>query len=315
MYDEDTHDKLQQKIKVLIELMWENRINWTDVQRWLSNFPESPDPSNDERLHALYLLCHFSYFGSHLMRVFVRSLYRDYVQYPLLAAIRHELGDTLDRRSISSRYSDELKRIRFIGIGNPSESGTHLLYYFRQENRLPTQLFVQTHELFRSERGRTIIARGVRHIVFLDDFCGSGAQAETYSRSLLTQLLTLDHTLRVSYFTLFGTTHGLDHVRANTRFSNVDSLYELDSSFRALDPHSRYFREQLPNISRQFALATCIRYGSQIEPGIPLGFRDGQLLLGFSHNIPDNTLPIFWSKGRPSRRWTPIFPRYSKEVP
>ena len=38
------------------------------------------------------------------------------------------------------------------------------------------------------------------------------------------------------------------------------------------------------------------------------GYKDSQLLLGFTHNTPDNTLPIIWKE----ENWIPIFKRYSK---
>jgi hypothetical protein len=58
--------------------------------------------------------------------------------------------------------------------------------------------------------------------------------------------------------------------------------------------------------------ATCEKYGQHLWAADPLGYKDGQLLLGFSHNTPDNTLPIFWSEGHPPRLWEPMFKRYHK---
>jgi hypothetical protein len=306
-------EELQRNVKILIELMWDNRINWDDVERWLDNFDPEMQVHPNERLHALYLLGHFSYFNAQLLRVLVRALFREYVQYPILCRVRKALSDTLDRHALSRKYREELKRVRFVGMGNPSESGTHLLYYFRQENRLPKGLFVRTHELFDASGGTMKLSRGWNHLVFLDDLCASGTQAETYSKKLLSRILAIDSTVALSYFPLFATSDGLRYVRARTRFTKVEPLYELDSSFKALQPDSRYFREPLPNVARDFAFNTCLKHGKELEPGTPLGFKNGQLLLGFAHNVPDNTLPIFWSQGRPSRPWTPIFRRVPKE--
>ena len=50
----------------------------------------------------------------------------------------------------------------------------------------------------------------------------------------------------------------------------------------------------------------CVKYGEQW--GDPLGYNDCQMLLGFHHNTPNNTLPIFWRE----KNWTPIFKRYAK---
>ena len=52
-------------------------------------------------------------------------------------------------------------------------------------------------------------------------------------------------------------------------------------------------------------------YGKKLFPAHPIGYEDGQLLLGFTHNTPDNAPPIFWDEGR-NTPWAPIFVRYDK---
>ena len=53
-------------------------------------------------------------------------------------------------------------------------------------------------------------------------------------------------------------------------------------------------------------------YGPLLRPEYPGGWGNNQLLLGFQHNTPDNTLPIMWAEGDASRPWTPAFKRYAK---
>ena len=53
----------------------------------------------------------------------------------------------------------------------------------------------------------------------------------------------------------------------------------------------------------------CEKYGNKLTKGYPLGYGGCQLLLGFSHNTPNNTLPIFWC----DNNWTPFFKRYNKK--
>ena len=57
----------------------------------------------------------------------------------------------------------------------------------------------------------------------------------------------------------------------------------------------------------------CWKYGkTMLGEKHALGFEDSQLLLGFHHNIPDNTLPIMWFDGPDRVPWKPIFRRYPK---
>jgi hypothetical protein len=52
------------------------------------------------------------------------SLYRDFIEYP----IRQKFLNEVD---VEKLFKEELNQTRFLGMGNPAESGAHLLYYFR----------------------------------------------------------------------------------------------------------------------------------------------------------------------------------------
>jgi hypothetical protein len=303
-------EQLRRKVLALNELMWEGRVIWPDIQRWIANF--AGERREDEHLHALFLLSHFSYFNSRMMRVLLGALYRDLIQYPIIAKLRRDNANTLDIGLIDSLYRAELKRMRFVGLGNPSESGNHLLYYFRQENALSPKSFVHPHELYDSRSNGIQLVAALSRVVFLDDFCGSGRQVRRFTRNIIPRIRADNPTIRLSYHPLFATSAGLQRVRDVGVFDEVEALCELDESFRALSPSSRYFLENHEGVSRDFAIAMCEKYGQSIEPSAPMGFRDCQLLVGFAHNVPNNTLPIFWSEGNDAHPWTPVFARHRK---
>ena len=151
------------------------------VQTWLEQFEEATDLENDEQLHALFLLSHFIYFGQPEIRELLKSVYRDLFRSPIMHEVRRANGDTTDRAFLDAEFSKCLARTRFMGVGNPSESGAHLLYYFRQENALPRTLFINTHEIFKRYSGPGGGAVKLRdpnleYYVFIDDLCGSGTR-------------------------------------------------------------------------------------------------------------------------------------------
>jgi hypothetical protein len=306
----DLRDRLTSKIKVLSETIWEHRAKRQEVDDWLANFPDGR-----EQLHALWLLSQFMYFADVEMRELLRSLFRDLVKYPIVAAVRGANNDTTDDGFLAGEFVRELERTRFLGMGNPSESGCHLLYYFRQENRLPKKLFIYTHEIFRRVGGigePQLRDPDVKRYVYLDDFCGSGDQATEYSRDVLQDIKLLDKSIEARYCVLFATSAGLERVRRDTGFDHADAVFELDESYRCFTQRSRYFVSQPQEIEKEFAEQMCRRYGTELWPHFPLGYRDGQLLLGFHHNTPDNTLPVVWYDEDGGRPWTPIFRRYPK---
>lgn len=315
---DEIREPLEDKIKLLNEAIWEHRVNNELVNDWITQFQEAPDVENDEQIQALFLLSHFLYFGQGELRGLLKSMYRDLVRSPAIHDIRRANGDTLDRAFIQKEYKRRLYKMRFLPIGNPSESSTHLLYYFRQENALPKDLFINTHEIFLRESTDDVFQISIRHpevdqYIFVDDLCGSGTQARLYSRDIVGPLKDHSDKAKVSYLVLFATSQGLKAVRDLDRFDTVDAVYELDNTFKAFSGESRIFVGEQGPFIRSKIRATCKRYGSQLFPNHPLGYKNGQLLLGFTHNTPDNTLPIFWGGDQSLEGpWKAVFQRYDK---
>ncbi len=326
-------DDLLAKIKILNDSIWDRKASEPQINEWLDNFSQPANGTEEERaLHALYLLSQFMYFGTRQMRELMRVLFRDLYKYPIIERIRKDNNDTTDLSLIRREFEHALNRTLFLGVGNPSESGCHLLYYFRQENGLPKTRFIHTHEVFqrkqpsklamflslfnlRDRYAGTLALRNpdINRYVFIDDFCGSGHQAQSYSKNVVDDLKSFNATIEVSYFVLCGTSEGMKAVRDNTSFDNVKCVFELDESFKCFSPTSRHFPSPWPtDVTSAFAETMCQTYGDRLFPGDALGYDDCQLLLGFQHNTPDNTLPIFWSDGDGATRWAPLFKRYPK---
>ena len=329
-------DELFAKIKILHGTIWEGRASEPQVIAWLCNFATGTHGTKDERaLHALYLLSQFMYFGNREMRELMRVLFRDLYRYPIVQEIRNANGHTTDLTLINHKFDAALERTLFLGVGNPSESGCHLLYYFRQENGLAKTRFIHSHEVFQRKRfsgwqafkamlamfsnhrdryAGTLTLRHpeINRYIFIDDFCGSGHQGVAYSRDIVEDLKSFNPAIEVSYFVLFGTANGMERVRKNTVFDVVECVFELDASFQCFSPTSRYFSSPSPTeIAASFAEQMCREYGIRLVPAGPFGHDNCQLLLGFQHNTPDNTLPIFWCDESGGTPWTPIFKRYS----
>lgn len=320
----DIKDQLLRKIKILNETTWESRAGRRQIDDWLENFKE------EERIQALFLLSQFMYFGNIQMRNLLKSLYRDLFKYKIIEVIRRNNGDTRDENFIKQEFEKTLTKTKFLGLGNPSESGPYLLYFYRQENALSKKLFINTYEIVEKVGDKFKLRYpNVDHYVFIDDFCGSGSQAKKYSENMLDIIKKLKPDIRVSYLMLFGTKSGKDVVRNETLFDDVDSVYEFDESFKCFEKGSRIFKDAKLPIDQELARKTSYLYGKKLMEQIcrrevashlvsdcstsnAHGFSDGQLLVGFHHNTPDNSLPIFWYD-EADFPWTPIFKRYNKK--
>jgi hypothetical protein len=319
-------DKLRTKIYSYYQTIWRDK--WKDgadqAEEWLKNFSDGPSELVElERLNMLYLLSRFMYFGHVELRELLLTLYRDLVRHPIVYAIRKANDDTLDTAFINSELIKELDATRFLGVGNPSESGVHLLYYFRQECKLSKELFINSGDIFKTKQitektegkiSRTYLEseiknKTIKRYIFIDDFCGSGSQAKDYLQETIRNMKFMNPDIEVNYLMLFATEKGLNVVESLKVFNHVGSVFTIDESFKSFSKESRYYSiECTPEINKAFAKDTALKYGRSLY-NPPLGYDDCQLLLGLFHNTPDNTLPIFWSE---QGNWNPIFKRYHK---
>ena len=108
-----------------------------------------------------------------------------------------------------------------------------------------------------------------------------------------------------------ATTGGLEELRANALFDRVRSVSELDATYRVFAADSQLYGNSPNDLPKSEAELIARHYGELLNPGQPLGYKNSQLLIGFQHNVPDNTLPIM-SRERVSPPWHPIFPRIEK---
>ena len=194
------------------------------------------------------------YFGNLELRELLKCLYRDLFKYYIVRSIRKANSDTYDITFLEEKFQEELEQTRFLGVGNPSESGVHLLYYFRQENELQKKYFINTHEIFKQVEEERIVDSSVekylrtdlanpkiKRYIFIDDFCVSGSQAKEYSKDIVSNIKKLDSTIEVSYFMLFSTEYGKQQVEKSTQFDLVKSIFTIDESFRCFSDDSRYY--------------------------------------------------------------------------
>jgi len=307
------------KVRVLASQVW-GEIGWSEIDAWLNNFDGQVFDTENEQLYALLCLSRYMYFSKRLIREMLKSLYRDHFESPLLQRIRRNMGGTTDSKLLRKMYAKELEATRFVGVGNPAESGAHLLYYFRQVNYLPKDLFIDLSGAFTpSQNGTTgemqLLARDGRitRYVFFDDLVGSATQASSYLSQNLKKIRNGNKDLDLRFMSLFATTNGLDKMNEQTLFGgNALCLFELDDTFKAFNTLSRYFLNSPAWFEIDKLLEMAKKYGEKLNPHWPLGYKDGQLMLGFTHNTPDNSLPIFWDEGQ-LVPWAPLFVRYDKK--
>lgn len=307
----------ENKIQVLSEWIWENKPKQIEITEWLENF----DSENCERekLNSLHQLSYFMSFELREIREMLRSLFRDHFVKPLIQDIKKR--GILSLNDINDEISNQIKKTRFIGLGNASESSCLMLYFFRQENGLSKEHFINASEIFeRGDDGKVTSLRqhgptdekeDILHYVFMDDFSGSGSQACDYFTDNQCKMISiLNKEVTVYYFTLFSTIASNENISSFDKNIKLQSIFELDETYKTFGEHSRYY-SKYPD-EKIFSEHACKNYKNRYshqDSNYLCGWRNGQLLLRFFYNTPDNTLPSFWTK---TENWKPIFKRYDK---
>lgn len=317
---EDPRHQLEAKIKTLNETVWDSKVGGVMLEEWLNNFSGDFLDADTEKLHALFLLSNVTYYGDREIRGLLKALFRDRFRYPIIRRLRMENAHTRNTDLLERLFGQELRQTRFVPLGDASESGQLIAYYFRQENDLSKTQFVDpTRLVVRARRGSLLrrlleklkpstylrLRSQVSHVVFIDDFAGTGHQAFGYAAPIVKKLRKVDPNLRISYLVLATTQAALDYLRSKKIFSSVDAAIVLNESDRCLSPSARIFvNPQVTGIRAEDALKLARGYGSQlVGRSDALGYGGGGWLVSFHHNTPDNTLPIFWYDGGKSWKW------------
>jgi len=186
---------------------------------------------------------------------------------------------------ISEEYDMDNSNIIFVPFGSPFKSGALISYYFRTSNRIPADKFISFDLLIQSDlAGKTLI--------FIDDLLASGHQA----LKLLSKLSSeLQNTICLAV--LVACEQGIELLVEKSNINIISSIL-LDRNDNPFHDKNQTFKSPA---EREKAKDIILKYSKQETFPNPFGYAGTSLLLGFSYNTPDNTLPLFWSEGNKIR--------------
>ena len=162
-----------------------------------------------------------------------------------------------------------------------------------------------------SLRQRILDDDGVKLVVLVDDFVGTGGSAITGLRDLHDGIGDIVRTrdLKVVFATIVAHRSGWEKVQAlaaELQFGLEAYCCEvLDETTRLFGPQSKAFPD--PD-ERQRAREIVRTKGSLLEPKAPLGFGNLERAVVFERGCPNNSVPVLWSESA-SPRWMPLFKR------
>jgi hypothetical protein len=261
-------------------------IEASSIRRWLEQFP-----TGRSRPLMLRLLQHIQFYNEATVREKLRVIH---------AHVRDELGYFEPRQGRSGE-------ILISGVGNVGKSGPSYVRVYASANK------ITHHNLIAfSEIPSALNNQNLKAIVLVDDIIGSGS---TYAHALETLDKICGEELKERGVKVFATSlcglgtgvDALEECIARLNFQIelfvVDILTEEDQCF---SPTAHVFdssndREEAQSIAEEF--------GRKLQKNVPLGYKNGQLLVVFYDNCPNNSLPILWSPSQRGGDWYPLFRR------
>lgn len=295
--DRLTEDALKTLIQDHCVVAWNLPQREESLNEWLNNFDGSAlGDYKYERKLALWILLHFTFYTDEEIRGLCRVAHAKYIHAELMRLYKN--GD-LNNQSIEQCKLNILKDTLFVPAGVPSESGGHISYIYRQANDLSKSYFDPSR------------ANDVNRIVILDDVSISGHQASGYIEQIPAQKGQSKF-----FIPLFITENAKQELHQNHPELIIISPVLIDSRSKCFSEDSFVFNSPWSKELAKDALSMCSYYGSKIVEGseemgsYPLGFSNGQMLIGLPHNVPNNSLPIIWHDGH---EWKPFKARHHKK--
>lgn len=224
---------------------------------------------------------------------------------------------------LNDRIKELIKRIQkglivyFVPIGDFGKSSYLVAYYLKKTTAFKDFAIRNTvHFVPSTESLKTMtLPNNKYHIVFYDDFLGSGGslidfRTDTKNSLIFSGILKkrIEYIICLLYI-------DKSSIAINKSFPNIKIIGE--QRFKVFHTDRSIFgsRESMRSI-REFCFdeGKGLFYTKEKRKRIdhPLGYKNSQGILAFAHGTPNNTLPIIWSGNRKDgRRWVPLFPRQS----
>lgn len=211
----------------------------------------------------------------------------------------HDVDELLDKMSneLKRLFYNNFSDVNFFGLGDySSDSGEQFLYRLRQRLGISPKYFPKSYSQ---------LSPKIKAVVFIDDIIGSGKQATDFYNQKLINLKVDKY-----YFSLLAFEDGKNNIKKETGFKDVFTIIPLSESDKAFSESSEIFREKEQRTQiKEFAQ----QYGEKLYPQGPLGYDNCQALIAFSHNTPNNTLPIIWASSKNESKvgipWNPLCER------
>ncbi len=214
---------------------------------------------------------------------------------------------------IQKKKSDRRKDIIVTYVDGQGKSGSHHSALYCHESGISTTCNIEIGNISKDIKSRHKQGNGIKGMVVVDDFIGTGKSLSSNLGKFIVNneevLKKYDIPIRV--VVLFSTINGEEYVRSqmlNMAIKDIDLVVceTLDKRHIAFSNELGFWEN---SDEKEQAKALCIKYGTRLSRKSPLGFQDEGLLITFTRNCPNNTLPVLHAEKAGNEGWKPLFTR------
>ncbi|MFM0565640.1 phosphoribosyltransferase-like protein [Paraburkholderia sediminicola] len=212
----------------------------------------------------------------------------------------YELAEALARRKdIGVRLTPAISLAQ-----PPTKSGPYILRLLQRHFRIRDEWLVWPQEIEQLDAG-------VKLLVIVDDFLGSGTQFSEFAKiAHLKQVNAARPEIRIVYLVAAAHEDGINELRQAFPFVEIVCADLLSASYHLFDSErlDAKYRVSITGLLRNQYLEIAGRAGLPLDGKAgPFGFGNQGLSYAFEHATPNNSLPIYWYSG--SQHWNPVLDR------
>lgn len=289
-----------EKCQAFVRLSIWPRSEKLDYNRWLKNFEGSRD-----KIFALHLLDGFTFYSHELCLAMMRS--------SILSLSTTIPGQTVDEKL--RNWGNFLGDCLFVPMEGESKtpieedldpditgSGITSAASIRKEFGIDQTQLKTVRYIVMAEK------LSHRHLIFFDDFVGSGEQFDKLmKRPALGKTfheVLVDKGLNLAYCCMVATDVGLDRLQRDYPNVKITPCHIVAKDQSAGDKRSSIWPDELRDEVDDFIVRKSLEAG--IAASDIYGFNNLGLALAFEGTIPDATLPLFYHRGP---NWEPLMER------